>query len=153
MHNKNTSKNYFTREKNVPWYKGPGFSIGMMLLSTSIWFGYSMRTLNSIDYVQKRLILRSEGCAYLHIHNLQTRPYPITNTCTIEVPFKYLTFSDNGLIWADDQSTVFVNGSQIVAVEALPDQPWPPARHRDFSYVAICTLVYFAILTFLFIKF
>ena len=153
MQSKKGGKQYFVRDKAVPWYKSKQFSIGIMLFSIAVWFACSMRTLNTINFETKRLILRSEGCAYLQIHHFQTHTYPITNTCVAEAPFKYLPFSDNGLIWADDESTVFVNGSQIVAVEALPDRPWPPARRRDFTYVAIGTLVYLGIFIFMVVNF
>lgn len=154
MQNQNSSKKYFIRDKSKPWYKNPSLSIGCMLLCTAVWFVCGVRTLSTNDFETKRLILRSEGCAYLQIHNLQTQHYSIANTCMAEVPFKYMSFSNTGVIWADDgKNNVFVNGSQIVAVEALPDQPWPAERRRNSIYVAIGTLFYMSIMFFLFATF
>lgn len=150
MQNKNSGKQYFVRDKNTPWYRGQLFSIGLMLLSVALWFIGTSHALGKFNFKPKLLIVRSEGCAYLQLHKIHTKPYPIANTCAAEVPFKYLPFSENGVISVDDdQNDVFVNGSQIVAVEALPDRPWTSEQRRQALIAAIGTLALVAFMTFM----
>ena len=151
MQNKKGGKQYFVRDESTPWYRGQLFTVGVMLLSTALWFVSSLTSLHTVDFKPRLLILRSEGCAYLQLHKVQTKPYPIANTCAAEVPFKYRPFSENGdILGSEEHDEVFVNGSQIVATEALPDRPWTPAQRREAIRFALGTLLYISIFTLMF---
>ena len=142
MQSKNSGKQYFVRDKNTPWYRDQLLTACLMLLSVSLWSVVTSHFLGKSDSKPKLLIVRNEGCAYLQLHKIQTKPYPIANTCAAEVPFKYLPFSENGVVPGDDdQNDVFVNGSQIVAVVVLPDRPWTVEQRRQALISAIGTYV------------
>jgi hypothetical protein len=141
MGNKSGGKKYLVSDKSKPWYIHPTFGLAVMLGSLFIWFGSALYITSQLNIKPKLLILRSEGCAYLQLHNIQTKPYPIEHTCSAEVPL-----TENGPIYASDEIQLVVHDSQIVAVEPLPDRPWTPRQHRLAIYLAVGSAVLIGIM-------
>ena len=148
MENKSGSKKNLVSDKSKPWYRHPTFGIVVMLGSLFIWFGSSLYITSQLEIKPKLLILRSEGCAYLQLHNIQIKPYPIEHTCSAEVPL-----TKNGTIYASDEIQLVVHDSQIVAVEPLPDLPWTPRQHRLAIYLAVGSAVLIGIFASMFVLF
>lgn len=153
MQCKSSNKKFLSSDENKPWYRHSAFLIMIMLVNLISWFVGSLYVSQQLDIKPKRLILKSEGCAYLELHHIQTSPYPIEHTCSAEVPFRYLPFSESGVAHIDEENDVVVNGSQIVAVESLPDRPWTAKQRRLAIYGAIGTVAMVGIMTLIFISF
>jgi hypothetical protein len=141
MENKSGSKKYLVSDTSKPWYRAPGVLIMVTLSSTIIWFIGTNYVALQLDIKPKLLILRSEGCAYVQLHHIQTRPYPIEHTCSAEVPV-----NEYGKIYAPDKTQLVVNENQIVATEPLPDQPLTTEQHRLAIYGAIGTVVFIGLM-------
>ncbi len=141
MQNEASGKKHLVRDTSKPWYRAPGVLIMVTLGSTIIWFIGTNYVALQLDIKPKLLILRSEGCAYVQLHHIQTKPYPIEHTCSAEVPV-----NEYGKIYAPDKTQLVVNENQIIATEPLPDRPWTTEQQRLAIYGAIGTVVFIGLM-------
>jgi hypothetical protein len=131
-----------------PWHRTPAVLILLMMVNLIIWMaGMNYLTLR-LDIKPKLLILKSEGCTYLQLHNIQTKPYQIEHTCTAEV-----TMTKNGQINISDDVSISIHESQIIATETFSDRPWTPEQHRILTYLAIGTLEFFSVMALILMAF
>jgi hypothetical protein len=148
MKNDRDNKQNVPQAPSKPWYRTPAVLILLMTVSLILWMASMNYLTLSLDIKPKLLIIKSEGCTYLQLHNIPTKPYQIEHTCTAEV-----TMTKNGQINISDAVSISIHESQIIATETLPDRPWTPEQHRLLTYLAISTLVFFSIMALILMAF
>ncbi len=134
-----------TPQKRTRWYKSQkisGLSFAFVLM---LWLTSGLYVVGQLGTVQTRLILKREGCAYMHHLQMTTQPYDdASGMCTTTIPFRSNLIGNGGVFkLADGELNVAEN--QIVATEKL-HLPYRDSQKRMIALICINTSLVFAAL-------
>jgi hypothetical protein len=132
-----------TTRPRRPWYKSQALAATIFILVFFSWI-LSIPLLDALDS-PTLVILRSEGCAYLHYRNISTNSYPAEGACTVEVQFFPELIGSGGVMKIDGRR-LDISENQIIAKEPIEDRPYTSQQKRLLAWMAFHTFIMFSTL-------
>lgn len=132
--------------KRPPWYKSQSISSMSCSFFFMLWFTSGSYVLGQLNTVPTRVILKKEGCTYMHHQKVSSKPYDdVDQMCVVSAPFHENLIGNGGVFKLEDRE-LNVADNQIVAVEKLDNIPYSDSQKRMLMWLCINTLLVIATL-------
>jgi|GEM_PF-1363399 len=124
--------------KRRPWYKSEQISGRFFAVTFMLWFTTGAYIAGQLNAMPTRVMLKSEGCAYLHHRQIATQPYDLSGICTVSAPFISHLISGGG-VFKLASGDIEIADNQIVAIEEIKDVPFSLAQKLMIAWLCINT--------------
>jgi hypothetical protein len=128
----------------TPWYKSQVISSMALSLMVMLWMTTGSFMLGQLEIKPTRVILKKEGCTYMHHQQLATQPYDDSSgMCIATAPFRSNLIGNGGIFKLQDQ-IIKVAENQIVAIENLDNAPFTDSQKQMILGLSISTALLLA---------
>lgn len=124
------------RAPNTHWYKSRKLTISLFAFTSMTWLLSTPYLLGQLNNTPTLVILKSDGCAYLHHQQIATQSYGIEGVCMISAPFRANLIGSGGVIEHGDRR-IKIADNQIIAVEEIENSPLSPKQKNILIWVCI----------------
>jgi len=128
----------------TPWYKSQAISTLSLSFILMLWLTSGSYILGQLEMKPTRVILKRDGCTYMHHQQIATQPYDeATGMCVATTSFRSNLIGNGGIFKLQDRELKIAE-NQIVATEKLDNLPYSDSQRRMIVWLCVTSALLFA---------
>jgi len=126
----------FSTRKKTQWFRSRkviGLIVGACMVN---WLLTGSYVAGQLEIQPTKLVLKQEGCTFIHEKGLAVSHPESSGTCTAILPFRTNVSGAGGTIYVVGQR-IAVADSQIIAIEEIRNTEWSPRQRNLIMWLGL----------------